>query len=181
MAIRSPVKLPYAVDKSTGAQISIDYAHHEVHGGSHYYVEGFTTLATGASLLVKLVTPNTTKWSHFNWHIESNGFLETYLYEDASGGMAGGATITPLNNNRNSSNTSGMMIVSGVATPTTYVTTISQKSWGGTGFKTTSGGGSGREDELVLKQDATYCRTFVSGSDDNIVSFKAFWYEHTNK
>jgi len=49
------------------------------------------------------------------------------------------------------------------------------------GFKTTVGGGNGREDELILKQNTTYVRTFVSGSAANIIQFKASWYEHTNQ
>lgn len=52
---------------------------------------------------------------------------------------------------------------------------------GANGFKETIGGGSGRDDELVLKQNETYLRTFTSFADDNIVQFKASWYEHTDK
>ena len=53
--------------------------------------------------------------------------------------------------------------------------------WGANGFKETIGGGSSRDDELVLKSGTTYSRTFLSGAADNIVQFKASWYEHTDK
>ena len=33
------------IDASTNTIQTIDYAHHEVHSGSHYFLQGFTTLA----------------------------------------------------------------------------------------------------------------------------------------
>ena len=39
----------------------------------------------------------------------------------------------------------------------------------------------GYSDELMLKQNAVYCRAFTSGSASNLVGFKASWYEHTDK
>jgi len=164
------------VDSSTNSLQIINYEHHEIHGGSHYYIEGTATLGNGGTLYVKLVTPNTTKWSHFGWRIISSGILTTTLVEDPTGGMTGGTGITPLNNNRNSGNTSGMTITSGT-TACTGGTQISVEAFG-----SKSGGGAiNRSDELILKQNAIYCRTFISGTAGNIVSFKASWYEHTDK
>lgn len=168
-------------DAATHSLITIDYVHHETHGGSHYYIEGYVTLATDGVLRVKLVTPDTAKWAHFDWAISSSGITTATLHEDASGGMAGGSSVTPINNNRNSTNTSGLVITSGVAVATVPGTLISNSKWGGSGFKVTIGGGTAREDEIILKQNTTYLRTFTSGADDNIIQFKASWYEHTNK
>ncbi len=159
----------------------IDYAHHEIHSGDHYYIEGYTTLANEGVLRVKLVTPDTAKWAHFQWAIASTGILVTTLHEGASGGMGSGSSVTPLNNNRNSAKTSGMIITSGVAAATVTGTLISNASWGASGFKSNIGGGASRDDEIILKQNTTYLRTFTSGAADNIVQFKASWYEHTNR
>ena len=167
------------IDKSTAATETIDYAHHEIHSGDHYYVEGYTTISTDGVLKVALVTPNTAKWAHLTWDISSNGMLTSEFYEDAEG-ISGGSEVTPLNNNRNSSNTSSITLTSGV-TATGDGTLISKSKWGGTGFKVVTGGAGARADELVLKQDTTYLRKFISGSDNNIISFKAMWYEHTSK
>ncbi len=164
-------------DDVTHAIESIDYAHHEIHSGSHFFIEGYATLDSGDDLYVKLVTPDTAKWAHFVWEISSSAILTTELYEDASGGMTGGATVTPLNNNRNSSKSSVLTITSGVTAPTDTGTTISQSKWG----SRRAGGTISREDELILKQNTTYCRKFLSGTNGNIVCFKAHWYEHTNK
>lgn len=172
------VKFRPDTDDSTEAAISIDYVHHEIHEGDHYYIEGHTTMGDGGVLMVKLATNGENKDAHFQWAIASSGILETTLHEDASGGMAGGTGVTPLNNNRNSDNTSLMTITMGVSGASINGTLISNAKWGASGFKTQIGGGTSRDDELILKQDTVYLRTFTSGAADNIVQFKAGWYEH---
>jgi len=172
-------------DEVSGASLCIDFVHHEIHEGDHYYIEGFTTLAEDlggdeGTLYVKLVTPNNTKWAHFRWEIVSSGILETNFYEGASGGMAGGSGVTPLNNNRNSTNTSGLVITSDVTVATSKGTRIGSKKVGGTGFKTAIGGSVDRSDEVMLKQNTIYFREFISGGADNIISFRAGWYEHVS-
>ncbi len=169
------------VDLATGANIDIDYAHHEVHGGRHYYIEGYAELDDGDSLMIKLVTPDSTRWSHFRWGISSSGITIAELWEGASGQMEGGAAVTPINNNRNSSNVSGITITSGVTVASTLGTKISSAKWGSNDKFTGGGGAHGREDEIILKQDETYQRIFVSETDANIIQFKASWYEHINK
>ncbi len=163
------------LDPVTRFQCIIPTEHCMIHGGNHYYIEGYTTLANAGELRVKLVTPDTTKWSHFLWEIESSGGLVTQFYEGASGGMAGGSAVTPLNNNRNSTNTSGVVITSGVAVATADGLLISQASW-----KKRTQGSQVREDELILKRDTIYLRKFTSTENDNLVRFKASWYEHTD-
>ena len=172
-------------DKATRASTIIGYSHHEIHSGSHFYIEGYTTLGNDPgvddTLYVKLVTPNTTKWAHFLWSINSSGILVTTLHEDASGGMTGGSGVTPLNSNRNSSKASGITITSGVTVQTTPGTLVSRASWGAEGFKSQIGGGQSRDDEIILKQNTIYLRASTSSSAANIVQFKASWYEHTDK
>ena len=165
-----------ALESETHAYKVINYEHHEIHGGSHYFIEGYTTLGLAGTLYVKLVTPDTTKWSHFVWRLNSSGILTTTLVEAPTGGLAGGAGVTPINNNRNSTKTSGLVITSGVSAPTGG-TIISQESFG----SKSAGGALSRGDEIILKQNTTYGRTFLSGTASNIIGFKASWYEHTNK
>lgn len=181
MSVSSQNQGNTGVDKSTGALETIDYAHHEIHSGSHFYVQGFLELADEGTYFIKLVTPNTLKWSHFVFKINSTGICTSTLDEDASGGMAGGSNIVPINNNRNSSKESGMILTSGVTVATTYVKRLENDMWGTAGFKENIGGGSAREDELILKQNTTYLRSFLSGADSNVIQFKASWYEHEDK
>jgi len=176
-----PVQIVSPVDSITAAIETISYAHHEIHAGSHFFLQGFIELDTDGEMRIKMVTPDTAKWSHFIFAVKSTGICETYLDEGAVGGMAGGSNVVPLNNNRNSDNVSGMVFVSGVTAASAYVTRLEADKWGAAGFKEAIGGGGGREDELLLKQNTTYLRTFISGADSNIIQFKASWYEHTNK
>jgi len=179
-AIRASDGSPITSDDCTNALTTIDYAHHEIHEGSHYYIQGFLELADEAVFRVKLVTPDVAKWAHFVFSISSTGICSTTFDEDASGGMANGAAVVPINNNRNSENTSGLVLTSGVTAASTYVKRLENDKWGAQGFKQNIGGGSGREDEFMLKQNTTYLRTFTSGADDNIIQFRASWYEHTS-
>ena len=165
----------FAQDASTEATITIDYAHHEVHSGSHFYLEGYALLGNGGSLYIKLVTPDNAEWAHFTWDIASNGILITTLVEAPTGGLADGSPVTILNNNRNSDHASVLTITSGVTAPIGG-TIIAQGSWG-----SKAGGQHSRDNEIILKQGTTYARTFLSGSASNYVNFKASWYEHTDK
>lgn len=236
------------IDAVTNSLLGIDYVHHEIHAGSHFYLEGHTTLGNGGTLYVKLVTPNTTKWGHFVWDINASGILTATLDEDALGGMAGGSRPTIHANNRNTNcwtgfhdggdnqaviltdstqawtidaliglqvfnttdgssgiitdntattvtvaalaggtdndwddddrfeiNSSQFVITSGVAIATSYIQRIGNVSFG-----SRDGGITSRINELLLKQNAVYLRSFTSGSAANIVNFKASWYEHTS-
>ncbi len=169
------------IDSVTNALDTIDYSQHEIHSGSHYYIQGYIELDDTETFYVKMVTQNTTKWSHFIFNIKSTGICTTYFDEDATGGMTGGSGVTPINNNRNSDNVSGVVFTSGVTACTGYAKRLESDKWGDTGFKQSIGGSGGREDELILKQNTVYCRSFVSGSDGNIIQFRASWYEHANK
>ena len=169
------------MDASTHTLQTIDYSHHEIHSGSHFYISGHTTLANEGVLRVKLVTPANTKWAHFSWAISSSGITQADLYEGASGGMAGGSGVTIFNSNRNSLTASGLTITSGVAAANTAGTLIHTAKWGASSNKIRIGGGASRDDEVILKQASTYLRVFTSGAADNIIQFKAGWYEHTDK
>ena len=238
------------MDASTNSLQVIDYAHHEVHSGSHYYVEGYTTLGVGGTLFVKLTTPDSTEWPHFIWEINASGILTTTLDEDATGGMAGGSRAIIHANNRNTNcwvgshtaagnnatvmtdsaasfttdaligyqifnstdlssgiitdndttsvtvaaltggtdndwdtndkyeiNGSQLVIQSGVTTATGYGQRVNNLQFG----SKSSGGAQSRGEEVILKKNTTYLRSFTSDTASNIITFKASWYEHTDK
>jgi len=172
---------PLDVDSVTNAIEIIDTPHHEIHEGDHFYVSGYIELNNLDTFYMKIVTPDTAKWGHLIFDIKSTGICSTAFDEDATGGMTGGSSIIPLNNNRNSETVSGLVFTSGVTVATSYTTRLENDKWGAQGFKQTIGGGAGREDELLLKQNTTYLRSFISGADNNIVQYKSSWYEHENK
>ena len=245
--VSDTVSKPVRADASTHALESIEYAHHVLHDGNHYFLEGHTSLGIAGTLYVKLVTPNTARWGHLFWQMNSSGILTTTLDEDATGGMAGGLREVIHANNRNVNcwtglhtggnnvailvdatkawvpgslvgyqvfnctdgssafitandattvtaalaggtdsdwdtgdayeiNRSGIVATLGVTACTGYTQRVSSRSFG----SKQAGGAISREDEIVLKQNAVYCRSFTSGTASNIIGFKANWYEHTN-
>jgi len=238
------------IDAVTNSLQVVDYAHHEVHSGSKFFIEGYAELGVSATLFVKLVTPNTGKWGHFLWDIGSSGILTTTLDEDATGGMADGSRPTIHANNRNTKcwtglhtggddeatvmtdstkaftvdalidmqifnstdgssgiitdndatsvtvaalaggtdnnwdtgdayeiNQSGFVITSAVTVATSYTQRLGNVKFG----SKSSGGSHSSADEVMLKQNTTYLRSFTSGTASNVVNFKAMWYEHTSK
>jgi len=169
------------MDGKTNHLVTVNHNEKAIHNGVFYYMEGYTTLAnSGDTFYVKLVTPDSTTWAHFNWIIMTSGVLTTEFYEGASGGMTGGTSVTPINSNRNSSNTSVLTITKDVTAPTSTGTTISTAKMGSSsgGWRAVINGGSTDSmNEIILKQNTTYCRKFLTGSDDNTIYFKAIWGE----
>jgi len=163
------------IDGVANAVTTLDYAHHEIHGGSSYTSSGSATLGVGATQDVLIVTPNTTKWAHFLGYVNASGQATISFYEDTTT-SDDGAAATELNRNRNSANTAGLVITTG---PTV--------SGAGTLlFTTTIGSGrtSGevREtDEWILKQNAKYMLRITSAAASNLVNWVLNWYEHTSR
>ena len=89
------------IDLVTNSLTAINYPHKEIHGARHFYIESYTTLGVAATLFVKLVTPDTARWGHFTWEMNSSGILTATLDEDATGGMTNGSRPTIHANNRN--------------------------------------------------------------------------------
>ena len=93
--------------------------------------------------------------------------------------------VTPLNNDRNSSTTSGntlkyelqaSLVAANADTDVTGATLI-QTGISGSGK---DDGGAERENELILKQNTIYCMRAVASSA-GFINFHMGWYELTNK
>lgn len=169
------------IDASTEAIETIAYEHHEIHSGSHFYICDFDDLDTSDTVDFAITTPDTTKWTHIIFEIAGTSKTEFYVYEDAT--VTGGTSTVPLNNNRNSANASGTVLVKNPTVNVLGAEIFSQSRGraGTTPNAATSEGIVNRSNELVLKQNTTYIFRIVSGDDDNTVSYCGEWYEHTNK
>jgi hypothetical protein len=240
------------LDSSTSSIQVVDYAHHEVHSGSHYYVQGFRNMGLAEVFRIRLQTPASPKEVHFLYSIKSTKALVTTFDEGATGGMAGGLRPTIHANNRVTGCYSGLhtgadnqatvmtdataaftvdaligstifnstdlssgniidndattvtvtalsggtgnewdtddkyeinntqsVLTSGIAAATTYDQRLENDSWGSDERKLEVGGGGARGDELVLRADTAYLRTFTTVEADNLVTFRAVWYEHS--
>jgi len=178
----SDVAITFPLDNLANAIETITYEHHEIHGGSHYFVSGFTTLDDGDSIVFSIAAPSGDKWTHLIFEASGTSQTEFYAYEDAT--TTGGATLTPFNNNRNSSNTSINTLRLNPTTTTDGGGLILSSSKGKaatTPQRADSEGFVVREREIILKENTEYRFTIISRDDGNIVTYVSEWYEHTNK
>jgi len=168
------------LDRATLALNTIDYEHHEIHSGSHYFVSSFSSLAASGTINFCYLTPNTTSWHHMLWDIESTSEAQFKVFEGADFDT-GGTLVTPYNSDRNSTKTSAAVIRLN-ASVTTAGTILKQKSWGVSGIPSkVLGGGSRSNNELILKQNTKYVFQIINITGANLLSYAGFWYEHTNK
>ncbi len=165
------------IDLSTTAACGIEYAHHEIHGGSSYTASKSFTHGAGASPNILIVTPNTTKWAHFIFSVVSDDVVAATFYE--AGDYSGGNAITAYNRNRNSTKTSGLTITDtatdGGAGKGTGIWTFK----GGANKTVTDSTGSDRH-EFILKQNTKYLIEAV-GANGDLITVLLDWYEHTNR
>lgn len=171
-------------DETNRSLLTVDYAHHEIHEGDHYFVSGFVDLAINNVFDLQFTTPDSAKWSHFRFVLSSENETDWYIYEGASVGTAG-TSVAPVNNNRNSANVSvnvlatienASLVDANADTDVSGATLIASGSLG----SRQSGGVVLQDEEIVLKQNTVYCMRAVAVAA-GWISFNAKWYEHTDK
>jgi len=166
-----------AVDGTTTALRTVDYAHHEIHSGSHYFVKNWMDLTNGQVFNFLAVTSNSTSWAHMLFAFSFEAEAHINIYED-SVVSANGTAVTTRNRNRNSNNTSGLLLY--------HTPTITDVGTEIEAYKVGSGKGVGGEvrgnAELVLKQNTNYIIRLTNDTvTNNWVDYLADWYEHTNR
>jgi hypothetical protein len=176
-----PVVQTESIDLSTEALNTVTYEHHEIHAGSHFYVCGFQVVSASASIDFTVQTPNTTKWAHMTFEVEGTTQTEFLVYEGVT--ASGGVSALPMNNDRNSSKTSDLILKVG-ETITVLGTLIFSQSKGFEGTapaRASSEGIVSREREIILKQNTKYLFRIRSLGAGNVISYCGEWYEHTNR
>lgn len=168
-------KGPMGLDTSTYAANVIQYDHHEIHGGRAFVYCEQNTLGNEGTRDILLVTPNTTRWSHLTFGFRSSGEANFVFYEGTTTSDDGTA-VTPMNRNRNSDHTAGMLVYH---TPTVSAvgTQLCTRHFG-------AGRTPGEErgiSEWVLRQNTKYLIRVTSEAASNDISSAFDWYEHTDK
>ena len=165
------------IDGTTNALKVVNYAHVELHSGTHYIVRKGILLAKNATRDILIVTPNTTKWAHLIIEIQSNDSAINFsLYEDtetSNNGILDGAR----NRNRNIADNNTTLVFDNPVV--TGVGTLLYNMYLGSGK--TSGGGVRDNEEILLKQNTKYLLRII---EPNIaatnINWVLDWYEHTN-
>jgi len=172
--------VPAKIDNSSISLQVIDFQHHEIHEGDHYFVNGTATLDQDDTLDFAVQTPDSTTWAHMLFKISSTEQTTFQIFE-TSDYDADGSRVTAYNNDRNSSNTS-ILTITKDPTVNSNGTLLFEQSFGVTSTPTRSLSGETRADEeIILKQNTKYIFRITSAANDNIVSYDGKWYEHANE
>ena len=169
---------PVRLDRSTDVFPNLDYEHHEIHEGDHFFYTDSVALASAATQVYLLTTPNTAKWIHLTFMATGSLITQVDLYEGADRTGTTGQTL--LNSNRNSSTATGLTVHKGISAGSTDGTLIwTMKSGNATGQSRT-GMTANRNNEIILKQNTKYLLRITSGTDANLTNLQLQWYEHTD-
>ena len=169
-------------DASTNAIITNTYPHHEIHAGSAYFTVYSALKDTAGLIEVRIGTPNTTKWAHMTIAMDAALAATAQLWEGTTKTDVSGNRITPMNRNRNSTNTSGLTICHTPAGSEAAAAALTQYfGASATGGRVAQGGSVNTRAEFILKQNTAYLLRCTSRADGNAVSIILDWYEHAAK
>ena len=175
---------PLRLDRATNSIQTIEYEHHEIHAGSHFFVVGVQDLSINNVLDFTWQMPNTTKWIHWNWKIDTKSETAWYIYENVIATNPLANAITPLNSDRNSLTASvttmkfELQANLAAANNDTNVTaaTLIESGISGAGK---NAGDAVRSNELILKRNTLYCMRSIATAAGHI-NFNMQWYEHVS-
>lgn len=186
-------------DASTGAVMTVEYAHHEIHSGSSFAVGYSVTTGNNDDhrTSIGFTAPNTTKWMHLVATVSASHAAEFFLREAPTIDNDAGTQAVAYNRNRNSTKVSTVLSLEG--TPTAgSVTTFTEAQLAGATFSGGTsleyvlmqagggpkavGGASRGSQEWILDQGVTYLLTVQNvGANANTHVIHLDWYEHTDK
>jgi len=167
-------------DIATQSLQVVDYTHHEIHSGSHFfYFDYDADVDTSAPKYYRITTPNTTAWAHFILNIYSEGVGKWELFENPTVNAAG-TTATTFNNNRNSATTAGVAVAYDATSSGDGTLIRTWRTGSGTSAPTRVGSSSRSDEELILKQNEDYFLKFTPDADNAKTKVEMEWYEHTN-
>ncbi len=145
-----------------------------LHNGCLFGITNTTTLAnTNDEHYLQVKTGD--KGIHLFWEIQADKAIETYLYESPTE-QTDGSVITVFNMNRNSENTSAVVMRSGVSTPADTGTTIETAKQGIDSRRIKTGMSQDGEG-LILKKNTVYIRKFVAKADGVNIVVSPRWIE----
>lgn len=173
----------FSTDDETGA---IAVMHHNIyknHLGKKYLAGVSTNLALSGTLKISFRTNSTEP--HITFFADCSGGANVAGFENPTVTVSTGSQLTAFNQNRTSSNTTGLK----EATTGTYVAgnlALDATVSGGTAIFPTYhfgsgkrvGGSGGFDSEYILKPNEDYALVVTSEAADNDCSIQLTWYEN---
>ena len=172
------------LDESTRTLQTIEYEHHEIHGGSTYLMYRSDTLATNDVIQLYWSTPGTTEEQHVVWEFYGAGAITVELLEGVTY-SSGGTAFTPVNHNRRgtpgTSNCTCKVGSNGVLSDAISYSggTVLYSEEIGSGKS--SPGDGGHAVEFIFEQSTEYLLEMTAVGNNIRCNMQAHWYEHTPK
>jgi len=177
------------IDSSTNTLQTIDYAHHEIHGGSTYRVQvNDPAIGNGGEISISFYVPDTAVLPHVVWEFVHSGSMCMSVLEGTTITVSTGSDVLCKNSRRDAGDTSILQGTATGALVSNYVTTNATYS-GGTIISLkydyaakNAGGGGVRRNEIILKRDTYY--TFVLDNLETTTQggqIRLEYYEHQDK
>jgi len=179
------------IDASTNSLQTVDYAHHEIHGGSGWDITETDALPANDVLDIRITTAAGSKYAHLTLEYHSEDETEWWLYENVTMTTAhGSATALTPRNHRRPSGDSGTIITASYIINADIADANSDTGIGsavicahgqqGAGRNAPASGGS--REEWILKPDEDYSLRFHDiGGSAGYIAWHLDWYEHTDK
>jgi hypothetical protein len=170
------------IDSSTNSLQTVDYAHHEIHSGTHYLFRSYYTIAKNGSKDFLVVTPAGTTWAHVVIGFDFSTSTTIVEWFEGVTTSADGTLVLERNRNRNvADNNTTLVYEDPTVTDGAVAANIIQNGIFGAG-KGSFGGGARDNEEIVLLPSTKYLIRFT---EQNIsatnLNFFIDWYEHTDK
>ncbi len=166
--------------EGTNSLATLEYPHHEIHEGNHFYAYKTASLTNGQVLTLAFIIPESAKQFHVFMEFDVATACTIDVLEDVTS-FAGGAAFTILNNRRDFQDrkASGATCLVGHTGSDLVVPTGGTEIYAQSlGAGNRSGGTLGHDAELVLKRNSNYLFRITNGTTTQGVTIILQWYEH---
>lgn len=158
-----------------GGVVTIDYEHHEIHEGKHFFIKNWQDVEeTDTSLQYSFITPNSSTQIHARVILFGEAEFDVEIWECAT--LAeNGTLLTPINNFRNSTYKNKLLPFSdpSVSDPGTLIWAEKLGSARGN-----VGVNDGLNYEIIAQPDCAYLFNITKQtSGTHYVDIDFFWYE----
>jgi len=150
---------------------TVDRSHALIHEGIGYSHSLSTTVIAASTHFCLITTPNTTMEPCFLFNASAHAAASMSLYENPTAASTGVATYTPLNDNRRSTKTATVTIMTVASSDVTSTGTLMESY--ATGI---IGGDIAGGHEWLLAQNEQYLLKINSAST-NTIHYNMFWTE----
>ena len=169
---------PAELDCSTLDVVSIAHAHHEIHNGHNYTITGSAEIDANREFNLCVGVPNGSRWPHVIWGANVKTEAIRKIYE--GGTYSGGTTVVSMNRNRNAAIDSSLVFTQNAVISGETPTSGTLLSYAYLPASKTFGVISRGDEEYILKSGTCYLFVIKSLLNDNSMSAKLDWYEHTD-